>query len=112
MNDEVFVNNLTIDPPIPFDLVDRANMFLQMRHDYPEAISIHCDWRISERGGKVVWTGSEKSRFLDKWLQFIIDEYISSVGSKVEGYFVTIDRDYNERNTYSVVDNKVKENKG
>ena len=68
-----------------------------------------CDWHINEKTGVVEWNGAEKFYEYTDWLIFLIENFFEPAGYILNGEFIWIGEDSEDRGKISVVNNKVSE---
>ena len=68
-----------------------------------------CEWFINERTGAVEWNGAEKFYEYTDWLIFLIENFFEPAGYILNGEFIWIGEDSEDRGKISVVNNKVSE---
>ena len=68
-----------------------------------------CDWCINEEAGVVEWNGGEKFYQYTDWLIYLIENFFEPAGYILNGEFIWIGEDSEDRGKISVVNNKVSE---
>lgn len=68
-----------------------------------------CDWCINEETGVVEWDGGEKFYQYTDWLIYLIENFFEPAGYILNGEFIWIGEDSEDRGKISVVNNKVSE---
>ena len=68
-----------------------------------------CDWHINEKTEVVEWNGAEKFYEYTDWLIFLIENFFEPAGYILNGEFIWIGEDSEDRGKISVVNNKVSE---
>lgn len=67
-----------------------------------------CDWVPTEDGKGIEWNGTEKFYDYEKWIQLIIDTYLTPWGIKLTGRVRYQGEEIGDHGTVSVVKGKVK----
>jgi hypothetical protein len=75
---------------------------------YPGFPGFWCDWVPTEDGEGIEWNGGEKFYDYEKWLQLIIDTYLTPWGIKLTGKVEYQGEEIGDHGTVSVVKGKVK----
>ena len=68
-----------------------------------------CNWCINEETGVVEWDGGEKFYQYTDWLIYLIENFFEPAGYILNGEFIWIGEDSEDRGKISVVNNKVSE---
>ena len=68
-----------------------------------------CNWCINEETGVVEWNGGEKFYQYTDWLIYLIENFFEPAGYILNGEFIWIGEDSEDRGKISVVNNKVSE---
>ena len=68
-----------------------------------------CNWCINEATGVVEWNGGEKFYQYTDWLIYLIENFFEPAGYILNGEFIWIGEDSEDRGKISVVNNKVSE---
>ena len=68
-----------------------------------------CNWCINEETGVVEWNGGEKFYQYTDWLIYLIENFFEPAGYILNGEFIWIGEDSDDRGKISVVNNKVSE---
>ena len=68
-----------------------------------------CFWCINEETGVVEWDGGEKFYQYTDWLIYLIENFFEPAGYILNGEFIWIGEDSDDRGKISVVNNKVSE---
>lgn len=80
-----FTGEITIDPPLAPEQVERLNKFCNERHGESGHPGVWCDLSFSADGTKFGWNGSEKTYVLDAWVQYLIRDYLQPWGVVANG---------------------------
>ena len=85
-----FSGRFVTDKPLPSTLVSKLQKLAEDRHGGPCNVydgypGFWCQWVPSDDGMGIEWDGGEKFYSYDKWLQLIIDRYLTPAGISLSG---------------------------
>ena len=82
--DTKFQGTLKIEPALPLHLERKLSAFSRERHDnsFP---SIYCQW-VPSGSGLLKWDGKEKFYEYEKWIEFLIDNFLKPNGHVLNGH--------------------------
>jgi hypothetical protein len=108
-----FEGKFKLSRPLTVKEFNILKAFSEERHGdnlniYPGFPGFHCDWVPTENGEGIEWNGAEKFYDYEKWLQLIINKYLTPWGIKISGKVEYQGEGMGDHGTLSVVKGKVK----